>query len=143
MKRFFSRALDIVKESFQHPLRSSFLLRSYRDELSIYNDSMPKSYIGEVISSPSDDRELPSLRAEIEKLKKENNDLKREEITPKFKLIFIAVFSLTLLFFMTSVALAIFISDPNENQQEVFSNCVTLSQWGFVAIIGLIGGKAL
>ena len=67
---------------------------------------------------------------------------KNIELSPLFKISFIAVVGFTLIFFIASL----YISSQehlNPSQEELFTTCSTLVKLGFGAIVGLIGGKQI
>jgi hypothetical protein len=59
-----------------------------------------------------------------------------------FKMIFLAVVSLTVGMILLDVALSVFVDDPNEHVVKLIDMCDFLAKLGFGAIIGLVGGKA-
>jgi hypothetical protein len=63
-------------------------------------------------------------------------------ITPRFKLIFISVFSLTVILLVANVILVLAIKNPSLEAQNLMDLCSRLTTVGFGAIIGLLGGKA-
>ncbi len=72
-----------------------------------------------------------------------NEDIaKKIELSPLFKMSFIAVIGFTLIFFIA----CLYISSQgqlNPSQGELFTTCSTLVKMGFGAIVGLISGKQL
>jgi len=64
-------------------------------------------------------------------------------VTPTFKMIFLSVLSLTILSFVATIALAVFVNNPSTAVQGAIETCSTTFKMGFGAIVGLIGGKAL
>jgi hypothetical protein len=64
-------------------------------------------------------------------------------VTPTFKLIFLSVMSLTILSLIVTIALAVFVKNPNPSVQGAIDTCSTTYKMGFGANVGLIGGKAL
>lgn len=142
---FLGRVATIFIESIRHPLRSSYLPKRGENSLPTIDNSVRSAFIAieNQPKSESDAERLIHLQSEVQRLKEKNDELRREEISPRFKLIFNAVVVFTIVFFVAGVVLALVLNKPTENQQEVISNCMNLSQWGFATIIGLIGGKAL
>ena len=61
------------------------------------------------------------------------------DLTPRFKLVFICVFALTVACLLLSVFLA-YGSDPPER---VINELLGAFKMGFGALVGLLGGKAL
>ncbi|WP_381802139.1 hypothetical protein [Streptomyces niveus] len=61
-------------------------------------------------------------------------------VTAHFKMIFICVLVITLLAFVVFVLVGIFIKEPTKRAQNVSAICATISQMGFGAIFGLLGG---
>jgi hypothetical protein len=62
-------------------------------------------------------------------------------VSVHFKMIFLAVFSLTVALLIVRVSVAIMVGNPSESLKEAMSTCSLLGNAGFGAILGLIGGK--
>jgi hypothetical protein len=63
-------------------------------------------------------------------------------LTPVFKVVFISIFSLTIISLAVSLLLVVF-GKENKVTEQLIETCSTTWKLGFGAIIGLIGGKAL
>ncbi|ONI75741.1 hypothetical protein BWI15_07915 [Kribbella sp. ALI-6-A] len=64
-------------------------------------------------------------------------------LTPAFKLVFLAVFGLTVAALVLNVVLVISIDQPNDQAKSLIETCSTIVKAGFGAIVGLIGGKSV
>jgi hypothetical protein len=64
----------------------------------------------------------------------------KSDLTPRFKLIFFTVATLTVLALILNVLLAVFGSD-SEQVKAAAEACSTTYKMGFGAIVGLIGGR--
>ncbi|MFZ4247010.1 hypothetical protein ACOZDF_17100 [Streptomyces griseoincarnatus] len=64
-------------------------------------------------------------------------------VTAHFKLVFICVAAITLITLMASLYIGIFIEKPTEATKSVMNTCSTLTNLGFGAMVGLLGGKAV
>jgi hypothetical protein len=71
----------------------------------------------------------------------DTTDTSRIDLPWIYKTAFIVTVIFTLLFFLTTVAVALWLDEPSGQQQTLFSSCDTAWKAGFGAIIGLIGGK--
>lgn len=60
-----------------------------------------------------------------------------------FKLIFLAVFFLTVALLATRVSVAIMVTNPSDSLKDAMSTCNLLAIAGFGAILGLIGGRII
>jgi predicted permease len=64
------------------------------------------------------------------------------KLTPIFKLVFLSVFGITILAFVGWGVLSLAFPQPSDEAKGFFQACSTITQLGFGAIVGLIGGKA-
>jgi len=71
----------------------------------------------------------------------DKTDASRIDLPWVYKTAFVITVTFTLLFFITTVAVALWIDHPTGQQQTLFSSCDTAWKAGFGTIIGLIGGK--
>jgi hypothetical protein len=62
-------------------------------------------------------------------------------LNPAFKLVFISVFVLTVVFAAAAVALTMKYSTPSTSQATSIDTLWTMAKVGFGAIAGLLGGK--
>jgi hypothetical protein len=62
-------------------------------------------------------------------------------VSVHFKMIFLAVFSLTVALLAARVGVAIMVVSPSDSLKDAMSTCNMLSNAGFGAMLGLIGGK--
>jgi hypothetical protein len=62
------------------------------------------------------------------------------KVDPTFKLVFLGAFGLTVLA-GTAWVLAALLAQPNDSTRSVINGCETLTQIGFGAVVGLLGGK--
>ena len=62
-------------------------------------------------------------------------------VSVHFKMIFLAVFSLTVALLAARVGVAIMVVNPSDSLKDAMSTCNMLSNAGFGAMLGLIGGK--
>jgi hypothetical protein len=139
----------IFKESFSRPFSYSVL----RTEQIISTKGETESHLQSFSAlrrnnqNQDPERYISSLEEELIRLQNQNNELRSsqvaDKISPKFKLIFVTVTSLTCLFVVFTFLLSWVVSEPNEQQKETVSMFASLSQAGFVGILGLLGGKAL
>jgi hypothetical protein len=60
-----------------------------------------------------------------------------------FKLIFLAVFFLTVALLATRVGVAIMVPNPSDSLKDAMATCNLLAIAGFGAMLGLIGGKII
>lgn len=64
-------------------------------------------------------------------------------VSAHFKMIFLAVFSLTAALLVTRVGVGIMVANPTDSLKDAMSTCNLLGNAGFGAILGLIGGKVV
>jgi len=65
-------------------------------------------------------------------------------LTPAFKLIFLSVMFLTIVFLSISCFMTLAVAHPqSEEVRSLGDKCATAWQMGFGAIVGLIGGKVV
>ncbi|MBZ6106375.1 hypothetical protein KVH20_28805 [Streptomyces olivaceus] len=64
-------------------------------------------------------------------------------VSQHFRLVFFGVLAITLLTLGASLYIGIFIAKPTEAAKSAMDTCSTLSQLGFGAMVGLLGGKAV
>jgi hypothetical protein len=64
-----------------------------------------------------------------------------QRVAPLFKMVFLSVLALTVLFFFVQVAFVIAGTDGS-SAQSLENACATAWQLGFGGLVGLIGGKA-
>jgi hypothetical protein len=62
-------------------------------------------------------------------------------ISAHFKMIFLAVFSLTVALIIARVTVGIMVPTPSDSLKDALATCGWMINTGFGAIIGLIGGK--
>lgn len=62
-------------------------------------------------------------------------------VSVHFKMIFLAVFSLTVAMLAVRVGVAIFVASPTDSLKDAMATCNLLANAGFGAMLGLIGGK--
>jgi hypothetical protein len=62
-------------------------------------------------------------------------------ISSHFKLIFLAVFSLTVALIIARVTVGIMVTNPSDSLKDAMATCSLLGNAGFGAMLGLIGGK--
>ena len=62
-------------------------------------------------------------------------------VSVHFRMIFLAVFSLTVALLITRVTVAIVVTNPSDALKDAMATCNLLAIAGFGAILGLIGGK--
>jgi hypothetical protein len=62
-------------------------------------------------------------------------------VSVHFKMIFLAVFSLTVALLIARVSVAIMVANPSDSLKDAMSTCNLLANAGFGAMLGLIGGK--
>lgn len=64
-------------------------------------------------------------------------------VSAHFKMIFLAVFALTVALLITRVSVAIMVTDPSDSLKDAMATCNLLAIAGFGAMLGLIGGKII
>jgi hypothetical protein len=64
-------------------------------------------------------------------------------VSQHFRLVFFGVLAITLLTLGASLYIGIFVAKPTEAAKSAMETCSTLSQLGFGAMVGLLGGKAV
>ncbi|MFE1198639.1 hypothetical protein ACFW6E_38825 [Streptomyces olivaceoviridis] len=64
-------------------------------------------------------------------------------VSQHFRLVFFGVLAITLLTLGASLYIGIFVAEPTEAAKSAMETCSTLSQLGFGAMVGLLGGKAV
>ncbi|MGE9696045.1 hypothetical protein ACQKFA_20040 [Streptomyces sp. CH6] len=64
-------------------------------------------------------------------------------VSQHFRLVFFGVLAITLLTLTASLYIGIFVAKPTEAAKSVMETCSNLSQLGFGAMVGLLGGKAV
>jgi hypothetical protein len=62
-------------------------------------------------------------------------------VSTHFKMIFLAVFSLTVALIIARVTVGIMVQTPSDSLKDAMATCNLLGNAGFGAILGLIGGK--
>jgi hypothetical protein len=83
---------------------------------------------------------LAKSAAEVEKLSAPQA-VATTTVSAHFKMIFLAVFSLTVALLIVRVSVAIMVENPSDSLKEAMSTCNMLGNAGFGAILGLIVGK--
>ena len=99
--------------------------------------------IGQIFNSPHKDsivtlRLSPTQVAGMSDLPEKTQQL---PLSPGFKMVFIAVFSLTVLAGIAEIVFAFSWATPTPNQQNVFEGMGFTWKAGTGAILGLLGGK--
>ncbi|MEV2261057.1 hypothetical protein AB0J13_20615 [Streptomyces anulatus] len=64
-------------------------------------------------------------------------------VTAHFKMVFLAVLVITIGTLAANLYIAIFVEKPTEAAKSAMDTCSTLTNLGFGAIVGLLGGKAV
>ncbi|MEV7700784.1 hypothetical protein AB0O62_30200 [Streptomyces sp. NPDC086779] len=64
-------------------------------------------------------------------------------VTAHFKMVFIAVLLITIATLAANLYIAIFVEKPTEAAKSAMDTCSTLTNLGFGAMVGLLGGKAV
>lgn len=62
-------------------------------------------------------------------------------VSSHFKLVFLSVLGLTLVVFVTDVALVMALTTPNDQAKSLMDTCTKIVLIGVGAIAGLLGGK--
>lgn len=65
------------------------------------------------------------------------------KLTPIFKMVFLSILGLTILAFVSWGILSIEYPNPGAEAKGFFQACSMITQLGFGAICGLVGGKAV
>jgi hypothetical protein len=64
-------------------------------------------------------------------------------VSAHFKMIFLAVFFLTVALLVTRITVAIMVRNPSDSLKDAMATCNLLAIAGFGAMLGLIGGKII
>jgi len=126
----FEIALELVRHAIKVASRSIFQLR----QPSVIPGREIETWEAEISPSHGDLRTGPRLR----RVKRKRPDT---VVEPEFKIVFLAVFAITLISGIAQILMALAWDEPTGNQQAVFEGFGFAWKAGIGAVIGLLGGK--
>jgi hypothetical protein len=63
-------------------------------------------------------------------------------VGPHFKMVFLCVFGITVVLFLSDLVLSLLVENPNEHVSNVIGLCDTMAKAGLGGLIGLVSGRA-
>jgi hypothetical protein len=136
MSNFVRNLIAVATCTFRSPLKSSVIINRRKQGLS---DLISPNEIF-MIEESLDSSDIPekSLNKTESRARKDKSDL---TVSHHFKLVFITLFTLSLVSLLIAFSLS-FSSSLNDQQKTLFATCLECFKLSFVGGFGLLGGKA-